>query len=214
MLNEIIKTSVYIVSKISSATDLAVKDRICFAKDDNKLYKYSGTQWEVIPTSDIKYADTLADLPNGSNGCIGIVKNGGKPLTYVWIDTAWVIAGGAGGSVSLAEAKANLPTDAEAGDIALVKAENALYYYDGTAWVSTEPKVNIDEVYVAAGNIAVGSKLENLTLQEFAERLLTKEINPVITQPSASIAISGLAAGLQEIGTTNDITFTVKVTVI
>lgn len=65
MLNEIIKTSVYIVSKISSATDLAVKDRICFSKDDNKLYKYSGTQWEVIPTSDIKYADTLAELPNG-----------------------------------------------------------------------------------------------------------------------------------------------------
>ena len=208
MLNEIIKTSVYIVSKISSATDLAVKDRICFAKDDNKLYKYSGTQWEVIPTSNIKYADTLADLPNGSNGCIGIVKNGGNPLTYVWIDTAWVIAGGAGGSVSLAEAKANLPTDAEAGDIAVVKAENALYYFDGTNWVSTEPKVNIDEVYVAAGNIAVGAKLENLTLQEFAERLLTKEINPTITQPSASIAISGLAAGLQEIGTTKDITFT------
>lgn len=135
MLNEIIKTSVYIISKISSATDLAVKDRICFAKDDNKLYKYSGTQWEVIPTSDIKYADTLDDLPNGSNGCIGIVKNGGKPLTYVWIDTAWVIAGGAGGSVSLAEAKANLPTVAEAGDIAVVKAENALYYYDGSTWV-------------------------------------------------------------------------------
>lgn len=208
MLNEIIKTSVYIVSKISSATDLAVKDRICFAEDNSKLYKYSGTSWEVIPTSDIKYADTLDALPTGSNGCIGIVKNGGKPLTYVWIDSAWVLAGGKGGSVSVVAAKSNLATDAEAGDISIVKAENALYYYDGSAWVSTEPKVNIDEVYVAAGNIAVGAKLENLTLQEFAERLLTKEINPTITQPSATIAISGLAAGLQEIGTTKDITFT------
>lgn len=209
MLNEIIKTSVYIVSKISSATDLAVKDRICFAKDDNKIFKYSGTQWEVIPTSYIKYADTLDDLPeSATNGCIGVVANGGKPQLYAWIDSAWVLAGGAGGSVSLAEAKANLPTDAESGDIAVVKAENALYYYDGSAWVSTEPKVNIDEVYVAAGNIAVGAKLENLTLQEFAERLLTKEINPTITQPSASIAISGLSEGLQEIGTTKDITFT------
>lgn len=108
----------------------------------------------------------------------------------------------------MVEAKANLPTDAEAGDIAVVKAENALYYFNGTDWVSTEPKVNIDEVYVAAGNIAVGAKLENLTLQEFAERLLTKEINPTITQPSAAIAISGLAAGLQEIGTQATLSFT------
>lgn len=38
-----------------------------------------------------KYADTLDELPNGTNGCIGIVKNGGKPLIYVWIDTAWVL---------------------------------------------------------------------------------------------------------------------------
>lgn len=108
----------------------------------------------------------------------------------------------------MVEAKANLPTDAESGDIAIVKAENALYYFNGTDWVSTEPKVNIDEVYVAAGNIAVGAKLENLTLQEFAERLLTKEINPTITQPSAAIAISGLAAGLQEIGTQATLSFT------
>ena len=206
-INEIIKTAIYIVSSIADASSIQVVDKICFAKDTQKLYKYSGTSWEIIPTSDIKYAETLETLPNASNGCIGIVKNDGKPQTYVWIDTAWVLAGGAGGTVSLAEAKANLPTDAEAGDIAVVKAENALYYYDGSAWVSTEPKVNIDEVYVAAGNIAVGSKLENLTLQEFAERLLTKEINPVITQPSASIAISGLAAGLQEIGTKATLSF-------
>lgn len=207
-INEIIKTSIYIVSSIADASSIQVVDKICFAKDTQKLYKYSGTSWEIIPTSDIKYAETLAALPNASNGCIGVVKNDGKPQTYVWIDSAWVVGGGAGGSVSLAEAKANLPTDADAGDITIVKAENALYYYDGAAWVSTEPKVNIDEVYVAVGNIAVGAKLENLTLQEFAERLLTKEINPTITQPSAAIAISGLAAGLREIGTKATLTFT------
>lgn len=208
-IQEFIKTAVYIVSAISAADSIKVIDRIVFAKDTGKLYRYSGTAWEIIPTSDIKYAATLETLPEtATNGCIGVVANGGKPQLYAWIDNAWVLAGGKGGSVSLAEAKANLPTDAEAGDIAVVKAENALYYYDGSAWVSTEPKVNIDEVYVAAGNIAVGSKLENLTLQEFAERLLTKEINPVITQPSASIAISGLAAGLQEIGTKATLSFT------
>ena len=208
-IQEFIKSSVYIVSSISAAESIKVTDRLAFAKDNGKLYRYTGTAWEIIPTSDIKYAATLEALPeSASNGCLGVVANGGKPQLYAWIDTAWVLAGGKGGTVSLAEAKANLPTDADAGDIAVVKAENALYYYDGANWVSTEPKVNIDEVYVAAGNIAVGAKLENLTLQEFAERLLTKEINPVITQPSASIAISGLAAGLQEIGTTTDITFT------
>lgn len=208
-IQEFIKTSVYIVSAISAADSIKVIDRIVFAKDTGKLYRYSGTAWEIIPTSDIKYAATLETLPEtATNGCIGVVANGGKPQLYAWIDNAWVLAGGKGGSVSLAEAKANLPTDADAGDIAVVKAENALYYYDGSDWVSTEPKVNIDEVYVAAGNIAVGTKLENLTLQEFAERLLTKEINPTITQPSAAIEISGLAAGLQEIGTTKDITFT------
>lgn len=208
-IQEFIKTSVYIVSAISAADSIKVIDRIVFAKDTGKLYRYSGTAWEIIPTSDIKYAATLETLPEtATNGCIGVVANGGKPQLYAWINNAWVLAGGKGGSVSLAEAKANLPTDADAGDIAVVKAENALYYYDGSDWVSTEPKVNIDEVYVAAGNIAVGSKLENLTLQEFAERLLTKEINPVITQPSASIAISGLAAGLQEIGTKATLSFT------
>lgn len=208
-IQEFIKTSVYIVSDISAADSIKVTDRIVFAKDTGKLYRYSGTAWEIIPTSDIKYAATLETLPEtATNGCIGVVANGGKPQLYAWIDNAWVLAGGKGGTVSLAEAKANLPTDADAGDIAVVKAENALYYYDGANWVSTEPKVNINEVYVAAGNIAVGSKLENLTLQEFAERLLTKEINPVITQPSASIAISGLAAGLQEIGTKATLSFT------
>ena len=208
-IQEFIKTSVYIVNAISAADSIKVTDRIVFAKDNGKLYRYTGTAWEIIPTSDIKYAATLEALPeSASNGCLGVVANGGKPQLYAWIDNAWVLAGGKGGSVSLVEANTNLPSDAESGDIAVVKAENALYYYNGSAWVSTEPKVNIDEVYVAAGNIAVGAKLENLTLQEFAERLLTKEINPVITQPSASIAISGLAAGLQEIGTTTDITFT------
>jgi hypothetical protein len=207
-IQEFIKTSVYIVSAISAADSIKITDRIVFAKDTGKLYRYSGTAWEIIPTSDIKYAATLETLPEtATNGCIGVVANGGKPQLYAWIDNAWVLAGGKGGTVSLAEAKVNLPTDADAGDIAVVKAENALYYYDGANWVSTEPKVNIDEVYVAAGNIAVGSKLENLTLQEFAERLLTKEINPVITQPSASIAISGLAAGLQEIGTKATLSF-------
>lgn len=208
-IQEFIKTAVYIVSAILAADSIKVIDRIVFAKDTGKLYRYSGTAWEIIPTSDIKYAAILETLPEtATNGCIGVVANGGKPQLYAWIDNAWVLAGGKGGSVSLVEAKTNLPSDAESGDIAVVKAENALYYYDGANWVSTEPKVNIDEVYVAAGNIAVGAKLENLTLQEFAERLLTKEINPTITQPSASIAISGLAAGLQEIGTTTDITFT------
>ena len=208
-IQEFIKSSVYIVSSISAAESIKVTDRLAFAKDNGKLYRYTGTAWEIIPTSDIKYAATLETLPeSASNGCLGVVANGGKPQLYAWIDTAWVLAGGKGGTVSLVEAKTNLPSDAESGDIAVVKAENALYYYDGANWVSTEPKVNIDEVYVAAGNIAVGAKLENLTLQEFAERLLTKEINPVVTQPSASIAISGLAAGLQEIGTTTDITFT------
>lgn len=208
-IQEFIKTAVYIVSAISAADSIKVIDRIVFAKDTGKLYRYSGTAWEIIPTSDIKYAATLETLPEtATNGCIGVVANGGKPQLYAWIDNAWVLAGGKGGSVSLAEAKANLPADPEAGDIAIVKAENALYYYDGSDWVSTEPKVNIDEVYVAAGNIAVGTKLENLTLQEFAERLLTKEINPVITQPSASIAISGLAAGLQEIGAKATLSFT------
>ena len=208
-IQEFIKTSVYIVNSISAAESIKVTDRIVFAKDTGKLYRYSNTAWEIIPTSDIKYAATLEALPEtATNGCIGIVANGGKPQLYAWIDNAWVLAGGKGGSVSLVEANTNLPSDAESGDIAVVKAENALYYYDGSAWVSTEPKVNIDEVYVAAGNIAVGSKLENLTLQEFAERLLTKEINPVVTQPSASIAISGLAAGLQEIGTKATLSFT------
>ena len=208
-IQEFIKTSVYIVSAISAADSIKVTDRIIFAKDTGKLYRYSGTAWEIIPTSDIKYAATLEALPQtATNGCLGVVANGGKPQLYAWIDTAWVLAGGAGDSVSLVEAKVNLATDAEAGDIAIVKAENALYYYDGSDWVSTEPKVNIDEVYVAAGNIAVGAKLENLTLQEFAERLLTKEINPAITQPSAAIAISGLAAGLQEIGTKATLAFT------
>ena len=208
-IQEFIKSSVYIVSSISAADSIKVTDRLAFAKDNGKLYRYTGTAWEIIPTSDIKYAATSDALPeSASNGCIGVVANGGKPQLYAWIDTAWVLAGGARGSVSLVEANTNLPSGAEAGDIAIVKAENALYYYNGAAWVSTEPKVNINEVYVAAGNIAVGSKLEDLTLQEFAERLLTKEINPVITQPSASIAISGLAAGLQEIGTQATLSFT------
>ena len=208
-IQEFIKSSVYIVSSISAADSIKVTDRLAFAKDNGKLYRYTGTAWEIIPTSDIKYAATSDALPeSASNGCIGVVANGGKPQLYAWIDTAWVLAGGAGGSVSLVEANTNLPEDAESGDIAVVKAENALYYYNGEAWVSTEPKVNIDEVYVAAGNITVGSKLENLTLQEFAERLLTKEINPVVTAPSASIAISGLAAGLQEIGTQATLSFT------
>lgn len=209
IIQEFIKSSVYIVSSISAADSIKVTDRLAFAKDNGKLYRYTGTAWEIIPTSDIKYAATSDVLPeSASNGCLGVVANGGKPQLYAWIDTAWVLAGGAGGSVSLVEADTNLPSDAEAGDIAIVKAENALYYYNGEAWVSTEPKVNIDEVYVAAGNITVGSKLENLTLQEFAERLLTKKINPVITQPTASIAISGLAAGLQEIGTKATLSFT------
>lgn len=208
---DITKTQIYVVSGAIStvASSLKVKDRVFFCGADKKLYRYTGTAFEILPVSDIKYGATLEDLPtSATNGCIGIVANGGKPIIYVWIDSAWVVGGGAGGSVSLVEAKANLPTDAEAGDIAVVKAENALYYFNGTDWVSTEPKVNIDEVYVAAGNIAVGSKLENLTLQEFAERLLTKEINPTITQPSAAIEISGLAAGLQEIGTQATLSFT------
>lgn len=208
---DITKTQIYVVSGAISAvaSSLRVKDRVFFCEVDKKLYRYTGTAFEILPVSDIKYGATLENLPtSATNGCIGIVANGGKPIIYVWIDSAWVAGGGAGGSVSLVEANTNLPSGAESGDIAIVKAENALYYYDGSAWVSTEPKVNIDEVYVAAGNITVGSKLENLTLQKFAERLLTKEINPVVTPPSASISISGLAAGLQEIGTQATLSFT------
>lgn len=209
-ITELLVTKIYVVDSITSSLPPAVKDRIVYEKATKKLKIYNATSkaWEAIAADNVIYAanaTALAAITGAFDGQIGI--DGEKFQLYVWSNSAWQAAGGSG-TITLVVDKANLPTDPDAGDIAVVKAENALYYYDGSAWISTESKVNIDEVYVAAGNIAVGSKLENLTLQEFAERLLTKEINPVVTQPSASITISGLAAGLQEIGAKATLSFT------
>lgn len=209
-ITELLVTKIYVVDSITASLPPAVKDRIVYEKATKKLKIYNATSkaWEAIAADNVVYAanaSALTAITGAFDGQIGI--DGEKNQLYVWSNSAWQSAGGSG-SITLVANKEALPDDADAGDIAIVKAENVLYYYDGAAWVSTEPKVNIDEVYVAAGNISVGSKLENLTLQEFAERLLTKEINPAVTQPSASIAISGLAAGLQEIGTQATLSFT------
>ena len=212
MIQEILTTKIFVVDSISSTLPPSAKDRICYEKNTKKLKIYDSTQmtWVDLQSDAVIFAENFAaleDITGSFNGQIGI--DGENNQLYIWSTNTWVAVGGGSGSITLVANKEALPSDAEAGDIAVAQDKNIIYYYSGSEWISTQEKINIDYVYVSSGNITAGMTIENKTNQEMWELLLTKEINPNITQPSLSFTMSGASNNsLQEIGAQLNLTFT------
>lgn len=114
-----------------------------------------------------------------------------------------------------------IATEPEQGDIGIVSediaggAEKQLtaYVYNGTEWKALDGNYNADNVYfdkdlTITANIGVqtidtsGSKTlstKGKNVQQVFDMIVAQEKNPSITQPSASISLSG--AGAKEVGT-------------
>lgn len=211
MIQEILTTKIFVVDSISNTLPPSAKDRICYEKNTKKLKIYDSAQktWVDLQSDAVIFAENFAaleDITGSFNGQIGI--DGENNQLYIWSTNTWVAVGGSG-SIILVANKEALPADAEAGDIAVTQDKNIIYYYSGSEWISTQEKINIDYVYVSSGNITAGMTIENKTNQEMWELLLTKEINPSITQPSLAFTMSGASNNsLQEIGAQLNLTFT------
>ena len=200
-INENNTTKLYVVDNVSNLTP--VEGKIAYESSTNKLKIYTDSAWSAI-VDYVVYVDNSSSLPSTSfNGQICVT---GDEKLFAYLNNEWVSLNG--GSISLVDSSTSLPSDAKAGDVAITEDTNVLWYRNDTEWVSTQEKINIPETYVSAGNIPAGTVIENKTNQEMWELLLTKEIEPTITQPSVTFSMTGASNNsLQEIGASLNLTF-------
>ena len=204
------RTQIYIGGFDTLPESLKITSRLYLDPTTNVLARWDGSAMQPV-ISKVFYATTVEGLPTtATQGCIGVVATGDSTSLYAHNGTAWVQVGGSGsGSIELVANKEALPEDAKAGDVAITTDLNVLYYYSGTDWIATEERINIPYVYNPMGDFKEGEVITNMPPQKMWEKLLTKEINPVITQPSVSFSMSGASNNsLQEIGAQLNLTFT------
>lgn len=213
MITELITTKIYVVSSISDGVPPQVQDRICYGKEEKNLFIYNSTvsAWEPlgIEQGAVIYAtdfETLSANAGSFNGQIGI--DAAEEAMYFWNGSEWVAAGGSGSITVVADAAAVSALEGELGDVAISEDNSVLWYHNGTAWISTQELINIPVVYVGAGNITTSDVLTAQTNQQMWEKLLTKEMNPTVNQPSCTLTMTGASDGsYQEIGAELSLTF-------
>lgn len=203
------RTQIFIGGFDTLPSSLKITSRLYLDPNTNVLARWDGSAMQPV-VAKVFYATSVGGLPStATQGCIGVVATGDSTLLYAHNGTSWVQIGGGSGSIELVANKEALPADAKAGDLAITTDLNVLYYYSGTEWLATEERINIPYVYNPMGDFKEGEVITNLSGQQMWEKLLTKEINPTIAQPSASFSMSGASNNsLQEIGAQLNLTFT------
>ena len=204
---ELLSTKIFIVDTITDDIPSKSDGKIVYEKSSKllKIYDKSTTSWKTVVEKAVLFAQDDNSLPSGEFE--GQLCVSASNRLYAFIDSAWVAVGGGGISI-VANAEA-LPDEAKAGDAAITSDNNVLYYYSGTKWTSTKELITIPYVYNSLGDFKAGDAIDKKTNQEMWEKLLTKEINPTITQPTASFSMSGASNNsLQEIGAELNLTFT------
>ena len=200
---DLLVSKVYIVPTL---IDVANPDRvptpslgkIRYIQDVKSLQQYQATGentygWvDMLPagTEYVVFASTFDNLANGSHlGQMAVVED--EEALYAWINkdgqAQWVQCGGK----TTLEPVTTLPAGEEVGQLAIKKVEREgsspvylLYVFDGANWQSTQELITIDYVYNPMGDFAEGDSLENYTNAELWKKLLQKELNPTVTNPS------------------------------
>lgn len=197
------KTPVVIYSFASLPESLKTTDRLYLDPATNVLAHWDGSAMQPI-VANVFYATSFESLPTtASTGSLGVVNSSGDVILYAYTGSSWIeIGGGSGGSIALVASEANLPEDADAGNIAITTDTNILYYYSGSAWVSTQENITLSAAAsITVGGINAGTSVTDMTNQELWELLLVKELFPTLTNPSSSFTFNaGSNNVLKEIG--------------
>ena len=213
---EIYKSQIHIVDSLltASAGGYNKENRFIFVKlaadgsnasEANKFYTWNATKndYEIVPLEDCIYVGDLAEdtLPTATATkegqlAVAIVDENVVLFAAVKSGDAFVwkqVAGGGGASVFLINGTPTTSTEglekAKAGAIAIDTSKKVLYYFDGSAWISTQEFINISEVNNVYGRFVKGESYTNKTNQEMWAMLLTADLKPTITAPSVSITV-------------------------
>lgn len=215
-MQEILVSKLYVVENITNAIPPKCDKQLTFEMSTKTISVYDATAQDWVKMSSTVFAATSFDSLNakkGYDGELAVVVEDGEGILYTWIGDketgSWIACGGSG-SIEVIAGTAAPTVEGKQGDLIITSGNNVLWYHNGTAWVSTQELINIDYVYVAAGNIKAGDSFEGKTNQEMWQALLQKEINPTVTQPSGSLSVKSGSTDLnstyQEIGSTLDLT--------
>lgn len=217
-MQEILLSKLYVVDQITATLPQPQNKRVAFEVSTKTLsvYDTNAQKW-VKASSSVSSATSYTELAarTGFDGELAVVVEDGEGVLYTWVSTAesgsWIACGGSG-SIEVIEGTAAPTVEGKQGDLIITSGNNVLWYYSGTAWVSTQELISIDYVYVAAGNIKAGDSFEGKTNQEMWQALLQKEINPTVTQPSSAFTVKAGSTDLnntyQEIGAELALTLT------
>lgn len=215
-MQEILVSKLYVVENITNAIPPKCDKQLTFEMSTKTISVYDATAQDWVKMSSTVFAATSFDSLNakkGYDGELAVVVEDGEGILYTWIGDketgSWIACGGSG-SIEVIAGTAAPTVEGKQGDLIITSGNNVLWYHNGTTWVSTQELINIDYVYVAAGNIKAGDSFEGKTNQEMWQALLQKEINPTVTQPSGSLSVKSGSTDLngtyQEIGSTLDLT--------
>lgn len=201
-ITDIKKTYIYVIESINNVVDsLKASDRIYFESSSQKLYRYTNSGFKLVG-SNIFYT-TTDELPGSApTGSLGIKNVDGEPQLFAKLDSGdsgWVLAGGAGSKVSIIDGKTApaLTGKEKAGEILITKENNVIWYFDGSAWVSTQELITVTST-VDIGGIKKDTTFTNKTNADLWDELLNKELFPTLTGPSSSF--SSTVNGLKEVG--------------
>lgn len=198
-ITDIKKTYIYVIENINNVVDsLKASDRIYFESSSQKLYRYTNSEFKLVG-SNIFYT-TTDELPaSAPTGSLGIKIVDGEPQLFAKLDSGWLLAGGAGSKVSIIDGKTApaLTGKEKAGEILITKENNVIWYFDGSAWVSTQELITVTST-VDIGGIKKDTTFTNKTNADLWDELLNKELFPTLTGPSSSF--TSTVTGLKEVG--------------
>ena len=198
-ITDIKKTYIYVIENINNVVDsLKASDRIYFESSSQKLYRYTNSEFKLVG-SNVFYTDTNELPASAPTGSLGIKIVDGEPQLFAKLDSGWLLAGGAGSKVSIIDGKTApaLTGKEKAGEILITKENNVIWYFDGSAWVSTQELITVTST-VDIGGIKKDTPFTNKTNAQLWDELLNKELFPTLTDPSSSF--SSTVTGLKEVG--------------
>ena len=198
-ITDIKKTYIYVIENINNVVDsLKASDRIYFESSSQKLYRYTNSEFKLVG-SNVFYTDTNELPASAPTGSLGIKIVDGEPQLFAKLDSGWLLAGGAGSKVSIIDGKTApaLTGKEKAGEILITKENNVIWYFDGSAWVSTQELITVTST-VDIGGIKKDTAFTNKTNAQLWDELLNKELFPTLTGPSSSF--SSTVTGLKEVG--------------
>lgn len=185
-------------SKSSFPTSGIDQTALYIAKDDNKVYRYSGSAWiEVSPTTesdpDVKFYNSKGAFPStGTQNIIYVDKTTNK--IYMWDGSAYTELAGstATDEIKFYDAKSGFPTTGDTEVLYVDKATNKIYRWNGSAYT---------EIAASSGSSSGGSDdVYKLDITDFLTTIQGSITSSAVTELIQAIKAGKSIRGVSEYG--------------